>query len=127
MVYDPAIVTDELIEERWTHATDPRTLAGARRMYGSAAFAQMMKAMESSKGPQPWAKMHRVQAPTLITWGRDDRVSPLDMALLPMRTIPNAELHVFPNCGHWTMIEAKEAFESAVLAFLLRKDPAELS
>jgi hypothetical protein len=25
------------------------------------------------------------------------------------------------------MIEAKEAFESAVLAFLLRKDPAELS
>ena len=87
----------------------------------SESFTQMMKAMESSKGPQPWAVMHRVQAPTLITWGRDDRVSPLDMALLPMRTIPNAELHVFPNCGHWTMIEAKEAFESAVLAFLLRK------
>ena len=65
--------------------------------------------------------VNRVQAPTLITWGRDDRVSPLDMALLPMRTIPNAELHVFPNCGHWTMIEAKEAFESAVLAFLLRQ------
>jgi len=34
---------------------------------------------------------------------------------------------VFPNCGHWTMIEAKAAFESAVLAFLLRKDAAELS
>ena len=90
-------------------------------MYSKEAFAQMMQAMESSKGPQPWAVMHRVQAPTLITWGRDDRVSPLDMALLPMRTIPNAELRVFPNCGHWTMIEAKEAFESAVLAFLLRK------
>jgi len=121
MVYDPATVTEELIEERWNHATDPQTLAGARRMYSKEAFTQMMKAMESSKGPQPWAVMHRVQAPTLITWGRDDRVSPLDMALLPMRTIPNAELHVFPNCGHWTMIEAKEAFESAVLAFLLRQ------
>lgn len=60
----------------------------------------------------------------LITWGRDDRVSPLDMALIPMRTAPNAELHVFPNCGHWTMIEAKEAFESTVLAFLLRADGA---
>src|SRR6201996_5509658 len=121
MVYDPAIVTEELIEERWTHATDPATLAGARRMYGKEAFTQMMKAMEASKGPQPWGGMHRVQAPTLITWGRDDRDRPLDMALLPMRTIPNAELHVFPNCGHWTMIEAKEAFESAVLAFLLRE------
>jgi pimeloyl-ACP methyl ester carboxylesterase len=81
----------------------------------------MTKAMESSKGPQPWAVLHRVKAPTLITWGLDDRVSPLDMALIPMRTIPNAELHVFPNCGHWTMIEAKDAFESVVLAFLLRE------
>jgi pimeloyl-ACP methyl ester carboxylesterase len=42
------------------------------------------------------------------------------MALIPMRTIPNAELHVFPNCGHWAMIEAKAAFEAVVLAFLLR-------
>lgn len=124
MVYDPAVVTDELIEERWRHATDPATLVAARRMYGKEAFAQLTKAMESSKGPQPWAVMHRVQAPTLITWGRDDRVSPLDMALIPMRAMPNAELHVFPNCGHWTMIEAKEAFESVVLAFLLRKDDA---
>jgi pimeloyl-ACP methyl ester carboxylesterase len=41
--------------------------------------------------------------------------------LLPMRTIPNAELHVFPNCGHWAMIEAKDAFESTVLSFLLRE------
>jgi pimeloyl-ACP methyl ester carboxylesterase len=127
MVYDPATVTDELIEERWTHATDPQTLAAARRMYSKEAFTQLIKAMESSKGPQPWANMHRITAPTLITWGRDDRVSPLDMALIPMRTIPNAELHVFPNCGHWTMIEAKDAFESTVLAFLLRKDAAEIS
>lgn len=127
MVYDPATVTDELIEERWTHATDPQTLAAARRMYSSAAFAQLTKAIESSKGPQPWAMMHGVKARTLITWGRDDRVSPLDMALIPMRTIPNAELHVFPNCGHWTMIEAKDAFETAVLAFLLRRDDAEIS
>jgi len=32
--------------------------------------------------------MHKVKAPTLLTWGRDDRVSPLDMSLIPMRTIP---------------------------------------
>lgn len=124
MVYHPETVTEELIEERWRDATRPETLAAARRMYGKAAFEQMVAAMESSKGPQPWAIMHRIKAPMLITWGRDDRVSPLDMALVPMRTAPNAELHVFPNCGHWTMIEAKEAFESTVLAFLLRADGA---
>ncbi|MDJ0394871.1 alpha/beta fold hydrolase [Rhodococcus sp. G-MC3] len=122
MVFDPAIVTEELIEERWVQATDPETLASARRMYGKAAFAQFVNAAEASDAPPPWAMMHKVKSPTLLTWGRDDRVSPLDMALIPMRTIPKAELHVFPNCGHWAMIEQKEAFESAVLAFLLRKE-----
>ncbi|MBF6287791.1 alpha/beta fold hydrolase [Nocardia cyriacigeorgica] len=122
MVYDPALVTEELIEERWTQATDPETLDSARRMYSKAAFTAMVRAMEASDAPPPWAMLHKVKAPTLLTWGRDDRVSPLDMALIPMRTIPRAELHVFPNCGHWAMIEQKEAFESAVRAFLLRKD-----
>ena len=120
MVYDPALVTEELIEERWQLATDPRILASARRMYGKAAFERMMIAMRTSDAPMPWAIMHKVKAPTLLTWGRDDRVSPLDMALIPMRTIPNAELHMFPNCGHWVMIEQKEAFENVALNFLLR-------
>jgi len=124
MVYDEALVTDQLIEERWALATDPPTLESARRMYGKAAFAQMMAMMRHADMPMPWAIMHKVKCPTLLTWGRDDRVSPLDMALIPMRTIPNAELHVFPNCGHWAMIEAKQAFESTVLAFLRRTDGA---
>jgi len=76
--------------------------------------------MRNADFPLPWAIMHRVKAPTLLTWGRDDRVSPLDMSLIPMRTIPNAELHVFPNCGHWVMIEQKQAFESTALSFLQR-------
>jgi len=56
----------------------------------------------------------------LLTWGLDDRQCPPDMPMIPMRLIPNAELHVFPNCGHWVMIEAKEAFERVTLEFLLR-------
>jgi len=120
MVYDPALVTETLIEERWELATDPETLASARRMYGKAAFAAMTKMMRNADFPLPWAIMHKVKAPTLLTWGRDDRVSPLDMSLIPMRTIPNAELHVFPNCGHWVMIEQKQAFESTALSFLQR-------
>lgn len=120
MVYDQGLVTEQLIEERWQLATDPDTLAAARRMYGKAAFAGMNAALAASDRPLPWATMHKLTAPTLLTWGRDDRVSPPDMALIPMRTIPNAELHIFPNSGHWAMIEAREAFESTVLAFLSR-------
>jgi pimeloyl-ACP methyl ester carboxylesterase len=121
MVYDPALVTEELIEERWAQATEPGTLASARRMYGKAAFAAGAAAARASNAPPYWAMLHKLAVPTLITWGRDDRVSPVDMALTAMRLIPDAELHVFPHCGHWVMIEQKAAWESAVLSFLTRR------
>ncbi|MBM7365621.1 alpha/beta fold hydrolase [Gordonia hydrophobica] len=120
MVYDPSVVTDELIEERWAAANDPAAQQTAAMMYGSKAFAMMQQFMATSDTPPYWAMMHKVTCPTLLTWGRDDRVSPPDMSLAPMRLIPNAELHIFPRCGHWVMIEAKDAFEATVGAFLQR-------
>lgn len=120
MVFHPETLTDEIVEERWAQATEPDTLASARRMYGTAAFTAMMAAAAKSDRAPLWAQLHRIQARTLVTWGRDDRVSPVDMALLPMRTIPDVELHVFPNCGHWVMIEQREAWERVVLEFLQR-------
>jgi pimeloyl-ACP methyl ester carboxylesterase len=120
MVYDRAIVTEQLIEERWVAATDPDARATAAMMYGSAAFDMAQKYLAQADVPPYWAMMHKVTCPTLLTWGRDDRVSPPDMAMIPMRLIPDAELHVFPRCGHWVMIEAKQAFEATVGAFLAR-------
>lgn len=122
MVFDRSIVTEQMIEERWAQATEPSTLEAARRMYSRAALEGMTRAAERSPEPPYWAMLHRVRARTLLTWGRDDRVSPLDMALVPMRTIPDAELHVLPSCGHWAMIEQKAAWEAVVLAFLTRAD-----
>ncbi|MEU6539104.1 alpha/beta fold hydrolase [Streptomyces sp. NPDC047000] len=121
MVHDPALLTDELIEERWATATEPETLEASRRIYGRQAMAAMQAAQSQSDQPI-WAMLHKITAPTLLTWGRDDRVTPLESALLPMRTIPKAELHVLPDCGHWAMIEQKDAWESAVLAFLTRPE-----
>ncbi|GAC57774.1 putative hydrolase [Gordonia hirsuta DSM 44140 = NBRC 16056] len=118
MVYDRSLVTDELIEERWVAATDPAARKTAAMMYSSAAFEMQQKFLASSDAPPYWSMLHKVQCPTLLTWGLDDRVSPPDMALLPARLIPDAQLHVFPRCGHWVMIEAKAAFEATVAAFL---------
>ncbi|MFD2470353.1 alpha/beta fold hydrolase [Amycolatopsis silviterrae] len=120
MVYDQALVTDEMIEDRWQQATDPATLENSRRMYGAAALARMAQAARSADTTPAWAELRRLDLPTLVTWGRDDRVSPVDMALLPMRTLPRGEVHIFPNCGHWVMIEQKAAWEATVLAFLGR-------
>jgi len=120
MVYDRAVVTDQLIEERWEAAMNADALETGRQMYGSASFEMQQAFLAEADFPPYWAMMHKISCPTLLTWGRDDRVSPPDMALVPMRLIPNAELHIFPRCGHWVMIEAKAAFEATVSAFLAR-------
>ncbi len=121
MVYDRRLVTEEMIEERWAQATEPATLESAKKMYGRAVVDFMARPHTGDRAPD-WAMLHRLKARTLITWGRDDRVSPMDMMLVPMRTIPDVEVHVFPNCGHWVMIEQKQAWEATVLAFLTRPD-----
>lgn len=120
MVYNPALVTEELIAERWEQATDPETLENSRLMYGRAALERMRAAQQASDAVPGWAKLGNLSVPTLVTWGRDDRVSPVDMSLLPMRMLRNGEVHIFPNCGHWVMIEQKQAWEDVVLAFLRR-------
>ncbi|MGV9481625.1 alpha/beta fold hydrolase [Gordonia aichiensis] len=120
MVFDKALVTDQLIDERWEAAMNSDALATGRAMYGSTSFEMQQQFLATSDTPPYWSMMHKIACPTLLTWGRDDRVSPPDMSLAPMRLIPDAELHIFPRCGHWVMIEAKEAFESVVGSFLAR-------
>lgn len=120
MVFDQEMVTDELIDMRMQAATEPVTLATSRVIYSRASQKAMAENFRGPDAVQRIAHLGAISVPTLITWGRDDRVTPVDMALIPMRMIPNAELHIFPNCGHWAMIERKLEFENVVLAYLQR-------
>ena len=106
--------------KRFSQATEPVTFASTQQLYARAAIDGLAQFREGPGSIATIEHLAKIQAPTLITWGRDDRVSPMDIGLIPMRVIPNAELHVFPKCGHWAMIEKKEAFESLVLSFLTR-------
>ena len=117
MVYDASILTDELVEERWKQAGNPVALESAKRMYDRALFGAMRSMMA---GVNALEHLARIEAPTLLMWGRDDRVTPVDMALAPLRLIPKCEVHVFYDCGHWAMIERKAEFESLVLSFFGR-------
>ncbi|WP_157219727.1 alpha/beta fold hydrolase [Flavisphingomonas formosensis] len=120
MVYDPAIVTEELIDMRFKQATDPMTMATSKQLYTRQALAGIAAMQRGPDAVQGFAYLPKVQAPTLLAWGRDDRVNPLDGAMLPMRLIPNCELHVFPKCGHWAMIERRAEFQTVSLEFLTR-------
>ena len=118
MVFDPAVLTDEFVETRWAAATDPEALAAIRTIYNRDLLDVFRPLM--LENPGQLAMLGQIEAPTLLTWGRDDRVTPLDGAIAPLRLIRRCELHVFPDCGHWAMIERKDEFESVVLSYLLR-------
>ncbi len=59
-----------------------------------------------------------ITIPTLVVWGQDDRLVPLDDGRGYAAGIPGARLVVIPDCGHAPMIEAPERFLKAVEAFL---------
>jgi 4,5:9,10-diseco-3-hydroxy-5,9,17-trioxoandrosta-1(10),2-diene-4-oate hydrolase len=112
LVFDPSMITDELVEERFRYAADPETLASMRAMGasflnpGGAELAML------------WRDAYKLRQRVLLVWGREDRVNPLDGALIGLKTIPRAQLHVFGGCGHWAMLEKFDEFNALVTQFL---------
>ncbi len=60
----------------------------------------------------------RVSSPTLIIWGRDDAIIPLECGELYRRAIPGAELVVLDECGHMPHIEKPKALTDTLTSFL---------
>lgn len=113
MVSDQALVTTELVDERMANAEQPGAVQVLQDAYTTFFDPAMAEAVPL------FAEVHRIRARTLICWGRDDRVAPVEGALLPARRMPRADLMIFSRCGHWVQIERKDDFERAVLGHLL--------
>jgi 4,5:9,10-diseco-3-hydroxy-5,9,17-trioxoandrosta-1(10),2-diene-4-oate hydrolase len=114
MVVNQKLVTDELVAERFADATAPGAQDAMRSM-GMSFWNP-----ETAEDGMLWREAHQLRKHTLLTWGREDRVNPLDGAMVALKLIPKAQLHVFPNCGHWAQIEAAEEFAEISTAFLAR-------
>jgi len=120
MVFDTATLTEEMIDRRWEAATEPEALAGIRQIYSREMLSFLRDIMLDNTNE--FVTLRGIQAPTLVTWGRDDRVTPPDGLIPAMRLIRDCEVHIFPDCGHWTMIERKDEFERVVIEFLTRDE-----
>ena len=100
MMYDASLITDDLVEERYQ-----ASLAGAPA--------------EAPAHNEPlWQRLHAITAPTLVIWGRDNRVQGYDNALFMLQRIPDVELHVFGKTGLWVPYERARRFEALVTDFL---------
>ncbi len=111
MVHDQRLITDELIDERFAIASRPEALAAMIAMGGSF-FG------EHAEDGMLWREAHRVKHEVLLIWGREDRVNPLDGALIALKQLRRAQLHVFGGCGHWAQLEKFDEFNELTLRFL---------
>jgi pimeloyl-ACP methyl ester carboxylesterase len=60
--------------------------------------------------------LHRINAPTLIVWGDEDKLIPYQHAEIWKQALPNAEVQIFKGAGHLVLDEKREAAD-AVAAF----------
>lgn len=106
MVYDQSMITPELIEARYEAATHPDLLK--KREWKGQPMLNLWQRLVGAD----------LQHRTLLVYGKEDRVIPWDTSLLLLRLLPNASLHVFPQCGHWAQLEKTAEFNTLVHGFL---------
>jgi pimeloyl-ACP methyl ester carboxylesterase len=62
--------------------------------------------------------LRRIQAPTLVLWGAEDRLVPPAYAPAYQALIPGSKLKIFPDCGHLPHAERPDEFVGAVAGFI---------
>jgi len=67
--------------------------------------------------PKLTAYLRGVQVPTLIVWGKEDAIVPLNCGELYQRVLANSTLQVIDRCGHSPALEKPQEFLRAVLDF----------
>lgn len=93
-----------------------------RKKIGSVDYRNadgtMREILVNSVGEDLTAVMPLIQAKTLIIWGKDDADTPLLSAHTINNLIPNTELQVIPNAGHFAFLDQKDQFINYLKNFL---------
>jgi 2-hydroxy-6-oxonona-2,4-dienedioate hydrolase/4,5:9,10-diseco-3-hydroxy-5,9,17-trioxoandrosta-1(10),2-diene-4-oate hydrolase len=115
LVYDGASVPDGLIDTRYTASVDPEVVADPplRRPSGPMALRTLWR-MDLTRDK----RLTRLATPTLVLWGRDDKVNRPAGGPLLTNLMPNAELVMTSRTGHWLQWERAELFNTVVVDFL---------
>ncbi|WP_409431281.1 alpha/beta fold hydrolase [Mycobacterium sp. SMC-16] len=115
LVYDGDSVPDELIDLRYTASIDPEVVADPPLSRPSGPFAlRTLWRMDLTRD----SRLASLQTPTLILWGRDDKVNRPSGGPMLQNIMPNAELVMTSRTGHWMQWERADLFNQMVGEFL---------
>jgi pimeloyl-ACP methyl ester carboxylesterase len=88
--------------------------------YHSAPTAAALFSGAGGTRAQDYLRDHLkdIRIPTLIVWGRNDKIIPVTSGDYIHRTIAGSELVVVPECGHAPGMEKPGVYLNAVIPFL---------
>lgn len=109
--YDPKHATKELVDECFEIVNNRNKLIRILALAKSAIRHNMAK------------ELPLIKAPTCLIWGRNDTITPPEVAIEFNTLISNSELHWVDQCGHAPMMEHAETFNNLLSAWL-DKNPA---
>jgi pimeloyl-ACP methyl ester carboxylesterase len=108
--YDPAVATKEIVDEVYETVNNRNKLIKTLAIAKSAIRHNM-----ASDLPQ-------MQVPTCIIWGKNDTVTPPEVADEFNALLPNSDLFWIDKCGHAAMMEHPETFNQILDEWLQKRD-----
>ena len=107
--YNPEVATKEIIDEVFATVNDRIKLLKTLTIAKSAIRHNMAKDLP---------KMH---VPTCIIWGKQDKVTPPEVAEEFKKLLPNSDLYWIDKCGHAAMMEEPDQFNDLLFGWLSEK------
>ncbi len=106
--YDPAIATKELVDEVFKSVNDRSRVIRILALAKSAIRHNMSK------------EIPKITIPVSLIWGKQDKVTPPEVATEFHQLLPNSELNWVDLCGHAPMMERPVEFNEYLDKFLNR-------
>jgi 2-hydroxy-6-oxonona-2,4-dienedioate hydrolase/4,5:9,10-diseco-3-hydroxy-5,9,17-trioxoandrosta-1(10),2-diene-4-oate hydrolase len=115
LVFNAATVPDSAIDERYQASIDPEVIAAPplRRPSGPNALRTIWK-MDFTRDK----RLDRLPVPTLVLWGANDKVNRPSGGPMLADRMPNCDLYLVANTGHWVQFERAELFNRLCADFL---------
>lgn len=110
-VVDKSLVTDELVELRYQSALNDTA---------SDRLQEVVAARDRDRHELPldFDRLAELDIPVLLIHGVQDVVIPVSRTWDLLNTIPNADAHIFSQCGHWSQVERAEEFNDVIINYL---------
>ena len=108
--YDPAVATKEIVDDVYETVGDRNKLVKTLAIAKSAIRHNMAK------------DLPKMTTPTCIIWGKNDNVTPPEVAEDFHRLLPDSDLYWVDKCGHAAMMEHPDLFNELLSDWLTKRN-----